>query len=251
MSLNKFLARQKEINKTVAINEARYHSRFYRFAHELAEDDEVPVDEPAEEPVADAGAPLDAPAGPEGGEDMPDTGSAEDPGAGAAGDELGGDGTDVNLDNPVDPMADPNADPLADGGEVPPAEPDTEIDVTELVNGTQEVSQKVDNVVMKLDQNNQQITSIIQSIEAIAPMLQNMQSAVNSLSHQVELMRPPTEEERRKVVKKTSYPFNQDLNDYNSGVGPQTQTDMENNLNALSQENLASTFNDKEIKDTF
>jgi hypothetical protein len=251
MSLEKFIARQKEINRNILIQEKHYHSRYYRFANDLDEaDNETPAEEPAQEPAADAGAPAEPtnnqaqgggqPAGDDGTQDMGPDASQETPADDVAG-ELDGNGNmDISLDD-EDPAA----------GDAMGGDQDTEIDVTELVNGTQEVSQKVDGLVAKLDQQNANINNIIQSIGSIAPMLQNMQSAVNQLSHQVELMRPPTEEERRKVVKQTSYPFNQDINDFQNGVGPKTQTDMENRANSLSHENLMATYNDKEIKNSF
>lgn len=260
MSLEKFIQRQKEITRNVVISETRYHSRYYRFAHDLDEDDdaaETNAQTPAEQPFtaqqggeqADAQNFSDPNA--QGGGEEEDIFAPEEGGANGG---VNG-GADANADAGQD---DPNAAPgvnLDDSQPAPDApadgSQDQEIDVTELVNGNQEVSNKVDNVIMKLDQSTQNINNLVGSLSGLEGKLTSMQSALNNLSLQVNLMRPPTEDERREAMKQVAYPFNQSVTDYEGGAGPKTQTDMENASNKLSMQNILATYNKSDVKNSF
>lgn len=241
-TLAEFITRNKQINENVAIQERTYASRYsYKFGSELDEDDEVPQDPIAQEPVADAGTATEPPA-PEA-TDFADPNVPADPAIDTAPPADG-----------VDPLAEPTGDDFGSDPMDPAAggDPsgDTEIDVTELVNTSQEVSQKVDGVLLKLDASTSNINNILQMVNSLEGNINQMSSALNSLSHQVELLRPPTEEERRKVVQQNSYPFNQTVEDSLSG-NRTTQTDLEKKLDKLSFSNILSTYNSNEIKNSF
>jgi hypothetical protein len=75
---------------------------------------------------------------------------------------------------------------------------------------------------------------------------------MEALAKQVELMRPPTEEERRKALANDSYPFSVTLDQYNSGVNNvKTQTDLEQKSKMSMLDNIMSDYSDSTVKDSF
>jgi hypothetical protein len=130
----------------------------------------------------------------------------------------------------------------------------TEVDVTELVNGTNELKMKVQDVLSKVDQSTQQFSALMSRVDAIQNNVTKMDSLIGKmqdLAKQVELMRPPTETERRKAVAKDSYPFSVTMDDYSKGLGEKTQTDMEKNPKMSMMKTIMSDYNDSQVKDSF
>jgi uncharacterized protein YoxC len=264
MSLDKHLARIKQINKNVQLQESSY-ARRYRFydidqdaskPYGLDEDDPTPSDVPAEPGNVDE--PFQAQGGDVAqGQDFSADGSEDQLPSGTP-DGFGGT-VDTGEPGPADmgtdaldaEMGDVDGDGAADPNMAPDTvDKDVEVDVTELVNGTQEVNQKVDGVIAKLDMSTQNIQQIMQTVSGLEGTIQGMQSAINGLTHQIELMRPATEAERRKVVQQNSYPFNQSAEQALSGM-KQTQTDLEKTSQKLSMQGILSNYNEKDIKDSF
>lgn len=177
---------------------------------------------------------------------------------------------DPGMEEPA--MNDPNAAP---GGDMPPADPgmedpamdspempdmgtdaggDTEVDVTDLVNNSNEVKMTVTNMMAKIDQTSMQFTDMINRLGAIEGGLGKMDSIIGQmeqLAKQVELMRPPTETERRKAVAQDSYPFNISLEDYEKGQGAKNQTELEKNPKMSMMKTIMSDYNDSTVKDSF
>jgi hypothetical protein len=140
------------------------------------------------------------------------------------------------------------------GAEMDTENDTTEVDVTELVNGTNELKMKVQDVLSKVDQSTQQFNNLMSRVDAIQNNVTKMDSLINKmqdLAKQVELMRPPTETERRKSVAKDSYPFSVTLDDYSKGKGEKTQTDMEKDPKMSMMKTIMSNYNDGEVKDSF
>jgi hypothetical protein len=170
---------------------------------------------------------------------------------------------------PMDPGMDttaPEEAPVGDadpalGGEVAPEEApaapegDVEVDVTELVNSTKDMAAKADDIVQKIANSSEKIEAIINKVNNVEQNLQKMDALVqkmDALTKQVELMRPPTEEERRKVLAKDSYPFSVTQDEYMSGNAPKTQTDLENRPDKLSMmDSLMNNYNEADIKNSF
>jgi len=134
-------------------------------------------------------------------------------------------------------------------------EGDIEIDVTELVNSTKEMNTKTDDVVSKITDTASKIESMISRVDGVEKSLNKMDSLIQqmqSLTKQVELMRPHTEEERRKVLAKDSYPFSVTQDEYLENMGPKTQTDLEGRPDKLSMmDNLVNDYNEVDIKHSF
>jgi hypothetical protein len=194
----------------------------YRFYNEV---DDVSGGEP---PLTDTEAPVDATEEPIDGTEAPVDGAEEQP-------------VD-NMDTQVDPVA-----------EVPPIEDEevTEVDVTDLVNDTNEIKTKIGAIEGGLSK----IDGIISKVDNIENGLSKMDSLIGkmeALAKQVELMRPPTEEERRKALANDSYPFSVTLDQYNSGVNNvKTQTDLEQKSKMSMLDNIMSDYSDSTVKDSF
>ena len=156
------------------------------------------------------------------------------------------DGTE---EQPVDNM-DTQVDPT---GDIPPTEDEevTEVDVTDLVNDTNEIKTKIGAIEGGLSK----IDGIISKVDNIENGLSKMDSLIGKmemLAKQVELMRPPTEEERRKALANDSYPFSVTLDQYNSGVNNvKTQTDLEQKSKMSMLDNIMSDYSDSTVKDSF
>lgn len=156
------------------------------------------------------------------------------------------DGTE---EQPIDNM-DTQVDPVA---EVLPTEDEevTEVDVTDLVNDTNEIKTKIGAIEVGLSK----IDGIISKVDNIENGLSKMDSLISkmeALAKQVELTRPPTEEERRKALANDSYPFSITLDQYNSGVNNmKTQTDLEQKSKMSMLDSIMNDYNDSTVKDSF
>lgn len=184
--------------------------------------------------------------------------------------------TDGTEEAPVDPAVEPTTDgteaPAVDGTEDAPAdditatdgteqapaddmgatdEDVTEIDVTDLVNDTNEIKGKISSI----EGNLTKMDAIMGKVESLSSNMSKMDDVISkmeALAKQVELMRPPTEAERRKALAKDSYPFNVSIDQYNNGEGVKTQTDLESEPNKMSMlDNLMADYNDSTIRDSF
>lgn len=192
------------------------------------------INEQEEEPVD----PADLPMGDEPVEDIP----AEEP----AGDsEMAGD-SDISADEPVgdEPMADDM------GGDL---DPDVEeIDITDLVNMTQNIkndldASKSDNsaVVGKMDD----LFSKLDDLESKLSQMDNVIAKIDGLESKVETMKEPTPQERLEMRSLDSYPFNQKPSEFFS----QKELDMKasgKNEYVIKKQDVED-YNDKEMRDSF
>lgn len=201
------------------------HYKFYEAEEEPVADETAPVN--TEDPNMDASAEMAADPGVDttGGEEIP-----ADPGVDTTGDEVA-----------------PEAQPAAEG--------DIEVDVTELVNSTKDMAAKSEDIIQKIASSNEKIEAIINKVSGVEQNLQKMESLVqkmDALAKQVELMRPPTEEERRKALAKDSYPFNVTQDEYMAGSGVKTQTDLEARPDKMSMmDSLMNNYNEMDVKQSF
>jgi len=198
----------------LALDEVAY--KFYNEADEMTPEEPSAEEVPAEEPAVD---------GTEG--DMTDM-PAEEP----AVDGTEGDMTDM-----------PTEEPVTD-------EEVTEVDVTELVNSTNDIKAKLDGVTTGLDKIND-IVSKVNAIETNLIKMDSVLGQLDALTKQVELMRPPTEEERRKALAQDSYPFNVSIDDYNKGVGVKNQTELEDTSKMSMFDTLMKDYNETDVKQSF
>jgi hypothetical protein len=215
----------KRFNTIIAYqNKLSLNEVSYRFYNEV---DDVSGGEP---PLTDTEAPVDA---------------TEEP---IDGTEAPLDGTEAPIDGTEAPVDDMNT-----SADVPSVEDEevTEVDVTDLVNDTNEIKTKIGAIEGGLSK----IDGIISKVDNIENGLSKMDSLIGkmeALAKQVELMRPPTEEERRKALANDSYPFSVTLDQYNSGVNNvKTQTDLEQKSKMSMLDNIMSDYSDSTVKDSF
>lgn len=125
---------------------------------------------------------------------------------------------------------------------------DTEVDVTELVNATNTIAQRIEKTTGSL----QRIYDKINDLEGSLSKMDAVITKMSELEKQVQLMRPPTEDERRKALADKSYPYNVTNQDYMAGSGYKTQTAMEQKPDRMSMmDNLMSDYDRNDIKRSF
>lgn len=166
---------------------------------------------------------------------------------------------DVAVDNteqpPVDDTEtmDATADTSDMNAEMQPSEDEevTEVDVTDLVNDTNEIKGKISSI----ESNLSKIDNIIGKVDNLTNNVSKMDDLIGKmemLAKQVELMRPPTEEERRKALAKDSYPFSVTMDQYNSGANDmKTQTDLEQNSKMSMLNSIMNDYSDTAVRDSF
>lgn len=179
-----------------------------------------------------------------------------------------GDTTAMAPDASADPnagMTDPNATPMPDAGTADPnaaapvapdmtaqpemgGEPDVEIDVTDIVNDTKELVKQTHRSLNRLQMVFDKINDIDGKLNKMDGIIQKM----NDLEKQVELMRPPTEDERRKAMAAKSYPYNLTDDDYLEGNGYKNQTELEGKPDKMSMmDALMSNYDRNDVKKSF
>lgn len=166
------------------------------------------------------------------------------------------------LDEPEEPLnnelPDDNQEPMPNDLDIDDIQNDEEtieVDITDLVNDTKDIKLKTVDAVSKVGEINQKLENIFNKVGSLEQNIQKMDKMINqldALTQQVELMRPPTEEERRKALAKDSYPFSVTIDQYQSGAGTKTQTDLEARESKLSMLNsLMSDYDEMTIKNSF
>ena len=142
--------------------------------------------------------------------------------------------------------------PATDGTEDVATDEDvTEIDVTDLVNDTNEIKGKISSIegnLSKMDSIMSKVDNLTNNVSKMDELIGKMEM----LAKQVELMRPPTEAERRKALSKDSYPFSVTQDEYMSGDATKTQTDLEKRPDKMSMmDSLMNNYNEMDIKNSF
>lgn len=166
---------------------------------------------------------------------------------------------DVAVDNteqpPVDDTEtmDATADTSDMNAEMQPSEDEevTEVDVTDLVNDTNEIKGKISSI----ENNLSKIDNIMGKVDNLTNNVSKMDDLIGKmemLAKQVELMRPPTEEERRKALADNSYPFNVTMDQYNTGANDiKTQTDLEQKSKMSMLNSIMNDYSGTAVKDSF
>ena len=234
----------KRYKKILSYNDGLVNESPYRFYNE-AEDDQAL--EPGMGDQADQTAALD----PNGVEAQTDPNAAPQPGADPMGAQPGM--------PPADPTNMPGAEQQPADGMTPPAPDmgmapdqgmggDTEIDVTDIVNDTKNIVKQTERALNRLQMVYDKLSDVDDKLSKMDGIIAQM----GQLEKQVELMRPPTENERRRALADKSYPYSVTDTDYIEGSGYKTQTDMEKKPNKMSMmDNLMANYDPKEVKKSF
>lgn len=131
---------------------------------------------------------------------------------------------------------------------------DTEVDVSDLVKGIEDSNNAVANTKMQLDNATQKIEDLMNKIGGLENKLGVMDAIlqkVSDLELSVEKMRPPTESERREVLKQSSYPFNQTPEDYVNKVGERNASELEQRQPKLTFKDILKDFNAQDVQSSF
>lgn len=186
-----------------------------------------------EEPAFGDEEPLDEPEGessPEGGE--------EEPAEGGFGDEEVGD--EFDFGNGEDSMEEP--DPMDDA---------VELDVTELVKGSEEAKASADSANMKIDQ----LLGMVNKLEGQLDGMSKISQKIDSLETEIE-KRNPTEDEKIEMRSLDSYPYNLKLTDFWSTQEGQydimgTGNEEEEEEYELNKDSINGDYVESDIKHSF
>lgn len=190
------------------------------------------------EQEADLPAPADNPEG-----DAPDGGGLPEP---------GGLATDTPTDMP--PSTDTDAsglppEPMLDSA----AQETEEVDVTDLVNMSKNIKNKLETSKAEQDQaleKMQDVFSKLDTLERKLASMDNILSKIDQLGSKIEDIKPPTPQEKLEMRSLDSYPFNQKPQEFfnykqeemrNSGKNEYVLT--KNDIENYSKEQISKTFN--------
>lgn len=174
---------------------------------------------------------------------------------------LGEEGEEDDLpdDLPADDSqtADGGGDDISDlegGEEMPeePAEDEVELDVTELVTGTEEAKQSADMANQKLDQ----LMGVLDQLDQKMASMDGITSKIDNLENELE-KRAPTPDEKLEMRSLDSYPYNLKLTDFWAEKEGQYDVMGVNDDNAepkeytLTQDDVNADYNETSVKNTF
>ena len=245
--LNEELKRFKQINEYdfyIGEDEEEYDDADNLILGEEGDEDELPEDLPADDSqTADAGG--DDMSDLEGGDDMGDL----EGGASAPADEFSDEEIPADGMEPADGFGDE---------EMPeePAEDEVELDVTELVSGTEEAKQSADMANQKLDQ----LMGALDQLDQKMASMDGITHKIDNLENELE-KRAPTPDEKLEMRSLDSYPYNLKLTDFWSekegqydvmGVNDKgEQEEAKPEEYTLTQDDINDDYNESSIRSTF
>lgn len=197
------------------------------------EDENLPDDLPPDDSkTADVGDDVDI-------ADLEDVGD-EELGDEELGDELGDEelGDEEGLDD-------------LGGEDLEPAEDEVELDVTELVQGTEEAKASADMANQKLDN----LMGMLDNLEGKLNSMDGITSKIDNLENELE-KRAPTPEEKIEMRSLDSYPYNLKLTDFWSEKEGQydvmnTDDEAKPEEYTLTHDDVNDDYNESLVKNTF
>ena len=133
------------------------------------------------------------------------------------------------------------------GGEEEPAENEVELDVTELVKGSEEAKLSADAANEKIDK----LMGMIGNLENQISSMDKISTKIDDLENELQ-KRAPTPEEKIEMRSLDSYPYNMKLTDF--WANQKDQYDIipdEKKEYVLDKEAIDSDYSDASVKDTF
>lgn len=166
----------------------------------------------------------------------------------------GEEGVNMNTDPnqpPMDGEPQPAPEDVPPMGNEPQPEPEgdeVELDVTELVNGTQEAKASADIATRKMEE----LLSKFNELESKLGSMDGISTKIEDLERQIE-KRNPTPDEKLEMRSFDSYPYNIKLTDYwAEKEGPYNVLDDSSEKEyTLTQDDIKGEYNDNQIKDSF
>jgi hypothetical protein len=165
--------------------------------------------------------------------------------------EMGG---EVPVEEPIDDEM------PTDGGEemgpdfTEPEEPatdDVEIDVTSIVNGTEEAKNAAVQAIEASERNAQQVMQKIDALASRIASMDAMSAKIEDLEKEI-VKRNPTPVEKLEMRSFSSYPYSLKLSDYwEDKEGPYDVMDKQKKEYVLTKDDVDSGFSYSQVKNTF
>lgn len=169
---------------------------------EEGEEDDLGIEDlPADDSKTAGDTGVEAGADPLG-DDLADAGG-EDLGAEAGGEDLGGLEVGDELDG------EEGLEDLGGAEDMAPAEDEVELDITQLVQGTEDAKQSADMANQKIDQ----LMGMLDNLEGKLDSMDGITNKIDDLENELE-KRVPTPEEKLEMRSMSSYPYNLKLTDF-------------------------------------
>lgn len=132
-----------------------------------------------------------------------------------------------------------------------PAEDEVELDVTQLVQGSEEAKASADSANQKIDQ----LMGMIDNLEGKLNSMDSITSKIDNLENELE-KRAPTPEEKLEMRSLDSFPYNLKLTDFWSDKKGQydvmgTDEEDENEEYVLTQKDVEEEYNETQVKASF
>ncbi len=153
---------------------------------------------------------------------------------------------------PADASAAPEAQaaaPLAPEAPVAPAGDEVELDITQLVKGTEEAKASADLVNTKMSDLMAKFDQLLQKVSS----MDAISSKIDNLEHEIEV-RNPTDNEKLDMRSLTSFPYNLKLTDYwaeKEGQYDVMGNEDEEKEYVLTTDDIQQDFNPSDIKNSF
>ena len=167
--------------------------------------------------------------------------------------ELGVDDTQGSEATPEAPIDDMGGDvpptPEADPAMEEPVSDDVEIDVTELVKGSEEAKMAAD----RASQNSEMLLQKLSDLESRVASMDNVSGKIAELEQEI-IKRNPTPVEKLEMRSLSSYPYSQKLTDYWSdkeGAYDVMGKEKEEEEYTLTQDDVDSSYSEGDIKKSF
>ena len=182
-----------------------------------------------------------------------EVGNEEDPfGDEEVGNEESSEEEEVEGDEEEDPFGDEEGgeeDPFGDeeGGEEEPAEDEVELDVTELVKGSEEAKLSADAANEKIDK----LMGMIGNLENQINSMDKISTKIDDLENELQ-KRAPTPEEKIEMRSLDSYPYNMKLTDF--WANQKDQYDIipdEEKEYVLNKQTIDKDYSEETVKDSF
>jgi hypothetical protein len=136
----------------------------------------------------------------------------------------------------------------------PPAgEEDVEIDVTQLVNNTDEAKAAAEQAAQAANASTQMLLQKLADLEARLGNMDNVSAKIDDIEREI-VKRNPTDEEKLSLRSLSSYPYSQKLTDYwaeKTGKYDAMGIEDENKEYVLTQDDVDADYSDSDIKKTF
>ena len=161
------------------------------------------------------------------------------------GSDFGGEEKDATTDGGEDMGSEPTEEPMAEPMEEP-ASDEVEVDVTSLVQGSEEAKESAE----KANRNSEMLLQKLSDLESRLAKMTAISDKIEGLEKEI-IKRNPTPVEKLEMRSLDSYPFNQKLSDYWSTKEGAYDVMDEKPEYVLTKDDVNNSFSDSSIKRSF